>query len=79
VEELDVVSDREVVERDSGEERCGFVGLAALEKHECEEAGAVCGCGRQLPQGRRFNKDEVFFGEQQFTAFVAYEPSPQLM
>ena len=52
VEELHVVSDRQVVEGDSGEERRGIVGLATVEEHVGEEAGAVRGCGRKLPQRR---------------------------
>ena len=80
VEELDVVSDRQIVERDSGDQRLGIV--------ESRRARAAHGRGSRrgtrlpidsCPKRRRFDEREVFLGEQELARLVAHKPSPQLM
>ena len=65
VEELDVVANGQIIERDAGEERGGLVDLAPFEEHMGVEARAIRGCCRELTQGRRFDEREVFLREQQ--------------
>jgi hypothetical protein len=60
VEKLDVVSNGQIVERDSGNERGGTVGLAPFEEHMGVEPRTVRGCCRKLPQRRRFDEREIF-------------------